>query len=116
MMRKLIIGLAIVFIPLGVWYAYEYGRPLEVAFSDAIVRATTSSESEQAPKVVIVARVLSLQSDHDLLCSDTTGTEFRIEYTGSPNPHGFASNKVYRFLGHVHDGAEPYFHATQWFE
>lgn len=115
-MRKLIIGSALVFIPLGVWYAYEYGRPVEVSFSEAIIRATTSSESEQAPKVVIVARVLAVVSDHDLTCSDARGKVFRIEYTGAAVPQGFVTNQVHKFLGHVHDGNEPYFHATQRFD
>ena len=116
MIRKILILGSLVIVPIAVWYASQYGQPDSVTFNEAIERATTSSESEQAPKVVIDAKIVACDSDHDLQCQDARGTIFRVEYTGSaPNPP-FATGQRHRLLGHVHDGGSPYFHATQRFD
>lgn len=116
MIRTILILGAVIVIPVAVWFASQYGQPDSVAFDEAIKRSTTSSESEQAPKVVIEANVVACESDHDLQCQDVRGTVFRVEYTGSAPTQPFAAGQQHRFLGHVHDGASPYFHATQRFD
>ncbi len=116
MIRKILILGSLVIVPIAVWYASQYGQPDSVTFNEAIERATTSSESEQAPKVVIDARIVACESDHDLQCQDARGTVFRVEYTGSAPTTPFTAGQQHRLLGHVHDGASPYFHATQRFD
>lgn len=116
MMRRLIIVTAVIGIPLAIWFASQYGQPAVLTFQEAIAKATSSSESEQSPKVLIEVQVISVESDHDLVCADATGAEFRVEYTGSAPSQAFATGQRHRLLGHVHDGAAPYFHATQRFD
>lgn len=116
MIRKILILGALIIVPVAVWYAGQYGQPENVTFVEAIKRATTSSESEQAPKVVIDAKIVACDSDHDLQCQDASGKVFRVEYTGSAPNQPFAAGQQHRLLGHVHDGASPYFHATQRFD
>lgn len=116
MIRTILILGAVIVIPVAVWFASQYGQPDSVSFVEAIERSTTSSESEQAPKVVIEAKIVSCESDHELLCRDIRGRDFHVDYTGSTPTQPFAAGQLHRFLGHVHDGASPYFHATQRFD
>ena len=116
MIRAFVIGLAIIGIPTAVWFASQYGQPDVVTFEQALLRAATSSEAEQAPKVVIDVVVTGVESDHDIQCKDAAGTPFRAEYTGIAPGVPFASGQQHRLLGHVHNGSAPYFHATQRFD
>lgn len=116
MIRKILIVSALVGLPSAVWYASQYGKPAQVTFTEAITKATSSSESEQAPKVVIDVNVVAVESEHDLQCTDAQGTVFRVEYTGSAPEQPFAIGQRHQLLGHVHDGTAPYFHATQRFD
>jgi len=116
MIPRIIMVSAIITVPLAIWYAGQYGQPEEVSFEQAIRKATSSSESEQAPKVVINVEITSVESEHDLLCTDASGSTFKVEYTGSKPNVAFSSGQRVRLLGHVHDGSEPYFHATQRFD
>lgn len=116
MIRRIVIVATIIGVPMAFWYASQYGQPEEVTFNQAIVKATSSSESEQAPKVVINVAIESVDSDHDLQCTDATGRTFKVEFTGSKPATAFAAGQRMRLLGHVHNGSMPYFHATQRFD
>lgn len=116
MIRKIIVGAAIIGVPLAVWYASQFGQPDVVLFKQAITKSSSSSESEQTPKVLIDVQISALESDHEFVCTDASGDQFRIDYTGSAPSTAFASGQRHRFLGHVHDGTAPYFHATQRFD
>jgi len=116
MIRAIIIGLAVIGIPAAVWFASQSGQPDTVTFLQAIQRASTTSEAEQAPKVVIEVVVTSVESDREIQCVDGAGTSFHTEYSGSAPEVPFAAGQQHRLLGHVHNGAKPYFHATQRFD
>lgn len=116
MIRVIIIGLAVVGIPAAFWFASQYGQPDTVTFLQATERASTSSEAEQAPKVVIEVVVTAVESDHEMQCVDGAGTSFHAEFSGSAPDVPFATGQQHKLLGHVHNGAKPYFHATQRFD
>lgn len=115
MMRRIIIGASLVLIPLTIWVALQYGQPDVVTFLQAVERATATNESDQAPKVIIEATIVSVGENNELLVKDKQGTAFSVEYTASAPPIPFAAGQHHRLLGHVHGGTPPTFHASQRF-
>ena len=114
MLNRLIIITAIVGIPLGVWIASTYGQLTEVTFAVASSDHASGVEGDQAPKVIIVSTIVNaVEAPERIACTDNTGAAFRVQYTGNTPDAPFASGQVVRFVGHVHDGHDPYFHATQ---
>ena len=115
MLKKIIIGAAIICIPLVFYIASVYGQFDTVTFQGAIKAATSSMEGDQAPKVIVFTEILE-RNGHDLRGRDTDGTEFRVDYTGSEPIEKFELGQTVRFVGHVHGDKQPYFHATQVYE
>lgn len=114
MLKRIIILAAIVGIPLGVWVASTYGQLHEVTYAVATSDHASGVEGDQAPKVIIVSTIENAADAPDrIACADQTGTPFRVQYTGSAPDVPFANGQIVRFVGHVHDGQDPYFHATQ---
>ncbi len=119
MLRRIIIIAAVIGIPLGLWVASQYGQLQDVTFTRALEVAATASEGEQAPKVLIVTTIASLaehQADGQMRGTDREGTTFVIDYTGTPPEQPMAVGDRYSFVGHVHGGTPPRFHATQVYE
>lgn len=110
MLRKVILVLVFVGLPAGIWFAIRYGIPETVTFSGAVQKATTSQEGDMAPKIVVTAVITSLEP---LLARDEAGEEFALEFTGKQPDGGLRQGTSYRFVGHVHGGSPPTFHATQ---
>jgi cytochrome c-type biogenesis protein CcmE len=114
MLKRIIILAAIVGIPLGVWIASTYGQLTEVTFAVASSDHASGVEGDQAPKVIIVSTIVNAaEAPERIACTDHTGAAFRVQYTGSTPDEPFANGQVVRFVGHVHDGHDSYFHATQ---
>lgn len=114
MLKRIIILAFVVGIPLGVWIASTYGQLAEVTFAVACDEHTAGVEGDQAPKVIIVSRILNVNEAPDrITCADPTGATFRVQYTGTMPDVPFAVGQIMRFVGHVHDGHDAYFHATQ---
>jgi hypothetical protein len=113
MLKKILIIAVIIGVPLGIYIASRYGELTPVSFAEA--RKTVAvSESDQAPKVLIISTIVdATRAPSELLCTDPSGVPFRVQYTGSTPDEPFTSGRVVRFVGHVHDGGEPYFHASQ---
>ena len=119
MLRRIVIIAAVIGIPIGAWVASTYGQLQDVTFERAMEIAATASEGEQAPKVLIVTTITSLaedQADGLMRGTDRAGTIFAVDYTGSPTPEPMAVGDRYSFVGHVHGGTPPRFHATQVYE
>ncbi|MBK6292349.1 MAG: hypothetical protein IPH85_05955 [Ignavibacteria bacterium] len=113
MLKKLIIISAVLGIPLAVWIASTYGDLKEVTFEGA-QHTETTSESDQAPKVIIVSTIVDATgAPSSIICKDESGAEFRAQFTGAQPEGPFLSGQVVRFVGHVHGGGDAYFHATQ---
>ena len=112
MLKKLIIGAAVITLPIVFYVAYVTGQLDSASFNEAVTIASSNVEGDQAPKVIIVTTIVS-GDGHDMIGKDETGTQFTIDYTGSEPDEPFAPEQVVRFVGHVHGGATPYFHATQ---
>jgi hypothetical protein len=114
MLKRLIVVTAVVGIPLGVWIASLYGQLEEVTYSVATSEHASGVEGDQAPKVIIVSTIINAaEAPERIACADKTGEAFRVQYTGSAPNVPFTNGQVVRFVGHVHDGHDPYFHATQ---
>jgi hypothetical protein len=114
MIRRVVVALAIVGIPLGIWFAAEYGRLEETTFANAVATAQSSTEGEQAPKALLRVRIVTLVGEDGMMeVEDATARRFRLQYTGSAPEPPFTIGAEVRFVGHVHGGAEGYFHATQ---
>lgn len=114
MLKRIIILAAILGIPLGVWIASSYGQLQEVTFAIASSDHASGVEGDQAPKVIIVSTITSAtEAPERIACRDQAGAAFRVQYTGSTPDVPFADGQVVRFVGHVHDGHDSYFHATQ---
>lgn len=119
MLRRIILLAALVGIPVAVWIASTYGQLQDVPFARAMEIAATASDAEQAPKVLIVTTITSLahhQADGLMRGTDRDGTTFAIDYTGTPPETPMAVGDRYMFVGHVHGGTPPRFHATQVYE
>ncbi len=113
MLKKLVIIAAIIGVPIAFFVANEYGQINEVSYygAQSIVAAT---EGDQAPKVIIVSTIIDASAaPEEILCSDQHGAAFTVQYTGSAPSSPFARGQVLRFVGHMHHGGKPYFHATQ---
>ena len=114
MLKRIIIIAALVGIPLGVWIASTYGQLKEVTFAVASSDHASGVEGDQAPKVIIVSTIVrATEAPERIACTDQTGVAFRVQYTGNAPEVPFADGQVVRFVGHVHDGHDPCFHATQ---
>jgi hypothetical protein len=119
MLRRIVIIAAIIVIPVGVWIAGEYGRMQEVTFAQAMAIASASSEGEQAPKVMVTAvieRLGDAQADGHMEARDREGRRFLIDYTGQTPDRPMSVGGTFSFVGHVHGGTPPTFHATQVYE
>jgi len=121
MLRKIMIIAAVICIPLGIYVASTYGSLEEVTFTQAAAKAETSTEGDQAPKVLVHSTIINpLDADQEdggeqapILARDAEGKEFHVSYTGSAPASPFAKGQELRFVGHVHGGLTGYFHATQ---
>ncbi|KAB2895339.1 MAG: hypothetical protein D8M52_02320 [Chlorobi bacterium] len=112
MLKRIIVICTIILIPAAFYIAWHYGEAASVDFATATQIASTADENDQAPKVVIVATIASIAGSK-MECTDKAGVPFVIEYTGETPQYPFKVGAVMRFVGHVHGGASPYFHATQ---
>lgn len=110
--RIIIIGLVII-LPATLYLATQYGKPPAVSFAEAIERTQHTSESDPASKVLIEVTIVSATSLTDLIAVDGVGQTFRVEYTGSFPETPLREGIRARFVGHVHGGDTPIFHATQ---
>lgn len=119
MLRRIIIIAAIIVIPVGIWIASDYGRMQDVTYAQAMAIASASSEGEQAPKVMVTAVIERLAADRTdgmMEARDREGRAFLINYTGSTPDAPMTVGRTFQFVGHVHGGAPPTFHATQVYE
>ena len=112
MLRKIIIAAVIVLVPLAFFLASTFVNIETVTFKEAMNVSSEEQEGDKAPKVVIVTS-LTQMGQGIMVGEDREGTAFRVDYTGSPPDVPFAPGQTVRFVGHVHGGEEPYFHATQ---
>ncbi len=113
MLKKILLIAAVVGIPLGIYIASRYGELSPVSFAEAR-RTVAVSESDQAPKVLILSTIVNAErAPSEIVCTDPAGERFNVQYTGSTPDEPFTPGRVVRFVGHVHDGGTPYFHATQ---
>ena len=113
MLKKVIILTAIIAIPLSIWIASSYGQLKEVSYKEA-QSTETKSESDQAPKVIVVSTIIDAsQAPSKIACIDATGAPFSAQFTGTSPESPFSAGQTVRFVGHVHGGEAPYFHATQ---
>ena len=112
MLKKIIIVAAVISLPIVFYTAFQTGQLDTALFSEAVTIASSNVEGDQAPKVIIVTTIVS-GDGHDMVGKDASGAQFTIDYTGSEPDEPFAPEQVVRFVGHVHGGETPYFHATQ---
>lgn len=112
MLKRIILVATIVLVPTAFYVASQFGRLDEMTFSQAVAQTTSDDESDQAPKALVACTIVSLTSD-TMNCTDSDGASFNVDYTGKPPDTPFASGMRVHFVGHVHGGADPYFHATQ---
>jgi hypothetical protein len=99
--RKLIIAGALVSIPVIIYLAMQYGQPPSVSFDEAIDKTQHTSESDPASKVLV-----------DVVIVDATDMA-AISATDSAPQRPLQPGMRSRFVGHVHGGDTPIFHATQ---
>ena len=113
MLKKIIIITALIAIPTSIWIASTYGQLKVVSYKEA-QQTETNSESDQAPKVIIVSTIIDAsQAPSKIACVDGTGAPFSAQFTGTTPESPFSAGQTVRFVGHVHGGEAPYFHATQ---
>lgn len=113
MIKKIIIGGAILSIPVIMYLAMQYGQPRSMSFAEAIEKTQHTSESDPASKVLLEVVITDATDMASITATDNTGRSFSIQYTGSA-PHSPLQTGVRaRFVGHVHGGDTPIFHATQ---
>lgn len=112
MLRIIVIVLIVVLVPLGTYFAMQYGIPAELTFAEAATKAMTTAEGDMAPKVVVVSTITRIEADR-LVCLDKEQKEFQVEYTGATPDFALSPNTSVKFVGHVHAGSVQYFHATQ---
>lgn len=118
-LRSLIIAGVVVLVPISAWYAWKASQLEPVTFEQAVEKAESSTEGEQAPKVLLPGRVerpASPETDGMMLLRDAAGASVRVSYSGSTPERPFTAGQSVRFVGHVHGGKSGYFHATQVFE
>lgn len=112
MLRKIIIGLLVLAVPLAFYIAAQYGQLPEVSFSEAIAKTVTEVEGDQAPKVIVVSMIQHV-GGADLVCTDAGGQTFNVNYTGTEPDPPFVPGQTVRFVGHAHGSDPYYFHAMQ---
>jgi hypothetical protein len=111
-LRIIILGTAILLIPLAFYVASQYGDIENVTFEQAIETTVTNVEGDQAPKVIIITSITATRGE-EVYGEDRTGRSFRVDYTGKPPAKPFSAGETVRFVGHVHMSEDAYFHATQ---
>jgi hypothetical protein len=119
MLRAIIIIAALVVIPLGFYVASTFGTLEPTTFNRARITAASSTEGEQVPKALVPVTIIltTEQSGSGMLVArDSEGVEFNLSFTGSRTSVPLVAGTSVRFVGHVHDGPNPYFHATQVYE
>jgi hypothetical protein len=117
MLRKIILTLIIIGLPIVVYIAMQYGQIPSVTFKKALEDGSQKSDSEQNTKVKVQAGMV-IDGEHpfkpeEFYAVDTEGTVFMIGYTGSEPLGELKSGKPIELLGHVHKGNPPYFHASE---
>lgn len=120
-LRTIIFIVAVIAIPLGIYVASTYGSLEEVTFLEAVQKAESTTEGDQAPKVIVRVTIDDpndvAQPDggeqSPIRAHDASGRSFHISFTGTPPDVPFTSGQALRFVGHVHGGPTGYFHATQ---
>lgn len=116
MLKKLIIIAAIVLVPLAFYLALKNGTVEETTFASANMMAMTSESEDQAKKVGIVSVISGVGAEGEkLTCIDSQNATFQVDFTGSEPHSPFTTGMRVKFIGHVHGGESPYFHATQVF-
>lgn len=115
MLRWSIIIGAVIVIPVVVVLALRHGSLQEVTFAQAIQIATSSTEGDTAPKVIVRATIESEHFEHEKegTCVGDDGTSFQVSYTGGAPDVPLTAGATVKFVGHVHGGPTPTFHATQ---
>jgi len=114
MLRRIIIIVAALTVPIVIYVAAQYGRLTETTFAGAITATAAGGEGDQAPKVIIVTTIDNPDAgDGYMTGHDGSGRAFRIQYTGSAPEQPFTKGTTVRFVGHVHGADDGYFHATQ---
>ncbi len=113
MIRRIIVIGAVLCIPVIIYMAVYHGQPPHVTFSQAIDKTQHTSESDPASKVLVDVELLDVTRLTEIEAMDNAGRVFRIEYTGSEPERPLAPNTRAQFVGHVHGGEPPIFHATQ---
>lgn len=117
MLRNIILIAAVITIPIVVYVAVQYSKLQEVTFAQAEAIATSGMEGDQAPKVLVISKIKSLDNGQGkLICQDQGGAVFTAEFTGQQLEQPLSVGQTVRFVGHVHSGAQAYFHATQVYE
>jgi hypothetical protein len=111
--RKIIIAGTLLSVPVIVYLAIQYGQPPSVSFSEAIEKTQHTSESDPASKVLMDVVVVDAADLSAISATDVAGRPFSIQYTGSAPSRPLQSGNRARFVGHVHGGDSPIFHATQ---
>lgn len=112
MLKRIIIIAAIILVPTAFYVASQYGEVKTVTFAQAVEQSTTETEGDQAPKALIPGLIAEVGQDK-ISCTDQVGVPFLVEYTGKPPNKPFTPGMRVHFVGHVHGGTDPYFHATQ---
>jgi hypothetical protein len=111
--RKLILTGALISIPVIIYLAMQYGQPPTVSFAEAIEKTQHTSESDPASKVLVDVVIVDATDMAAITATDNTGRLVSIQYTGSAPQRPLQSGMRSRFVGHVHGGDTPIFHATQ---
>lgn len=115
MLRWSIIIGAVILVPVVVFLALRHGSLQEVTFAQAIEIATSSTEGDAAPKVIVRATIESEHFAHEKegTCIGNDGMRFTVSYTGGSPDVPLTAGSSVKFVGHVHGGPTPSFHATQ---
>ncbi|NQW29511.1 MAG: hypothetical protein HQ472_03250 [Ignavibacteria bacterium] len=116
MLKKIIIISAVVLLPIAFYFAAMYGTVDKTTFAGAVKMSSESVSEDQAKKVEVDVVIVSAKTASDkLLCTDSDDAQFYVDFTGSEPHSPFKDGQKVRFVGHVHGGETPYFHASQVF-
>ncbi len=113
MIRKIIIVGSLISIPAIMYLAMQYGQPPSVSFAEAIDKTQHTSESDPASKVMVDVVITDASDLASIAATDNAGAGFSIQYTGTAPTSPLKTGMRARFVGHVHGGDTPIFHATQ---
>lgn len=112
MLKRIIIVATILLVPTAFYVASRYGELESVTFEQAIARSADASDEDQAPKQIVTSSIVGTDGNY-YVCEDRSGKQFNVQYTGEPPSIKLLPGATVDFLGHVHTGETPYFHATQ---